>query len=201
MKFLLTLFKGPARNSGCMLGRTLAPVMLAALVAPSLVVPVTWARAAGAQEQGSAPCRLCSATGERSDDRPALPLRLEVQTRLEFDKVVFGGLGDARLALAPSGTATLSGAAQAAGARAMPGSVIIRGEPGRAVRVELPQSVQLFGEGRGSLRIDSIVTDLPAFPRIDDNGSLSFRFGGDLKISGDSDGAYRGSVEIVVEYL
>ena len=198
MKRLLTLFKGAARNQKGMSGHPLAPVLLAAFAAAGLAVPLTWARPALAQE---APCRLCAPGSQASDAAPAMPLRLEVQTRLEFDKVVFGGAGDARVALSPTGTISLSGAAAASGARPMPGSVLIRGEPGRAVRVELPRRVELFGEGRNAIRIESIVTDLPDFPRIDENGMLSFRFGGDLAISGDSDGAYRGSVEIVVEYL
>ena len=95
----------------------------------------------------------------------------------------------------------MAGAASATGARTMPGSVLIRGEPGHPVRVDLPRQVNLFGEGNGAIRIDSIVTDLPAFPRIGDDGTLSFRFGGDLRISGDGDGAYHGSIDIIVEYL
>lgn len=183
-----------------MLGRFLAPAMLAALVAAGFVVPITWATSARAQGPG-APCRLCRAESAPSADSVSTPLRLEVQTRLEFDKVVFAGLGEAQLILSPHGTVQLSGAASAAGARAMPGNVFIRGEPGRAVRIDLPRGVQLTGAGAGSIRIDSIVTDLPDFPRIGDDGTLSFRFGGDLRISGDSDGAYRGSIDIVVEYL
>ncbi len=133
--------------------------------------------------------------------RQTTPLRLEVQTRLEFDKIVFGGLGEAQVALSPSGAATMSGATSATGARAMPGSVLIRGEPGRMVRIDLPRQVQLLGEGNAAIRIERLVTDLPDFPLIGDDGTLSFRFGGDLRVSGDSDGAYRGSVEILVEYL
>jgi len=183
-----------------MVGHYLAPAMLVALVAAGLAVPVTWAAPASAQELG-APCRLCGADGGQKESARAEPLRLEVHTRLEFDKVVFAGLGEAQMSLSPHGSARLSGAASAAGARAMPGSVLIRGEPGRAVRIELPREVRLFGEGAGAIRIDSIVTDLADFPRIGDDGTLSFRFGGDLRISGDSDGAYRGSIDIVVEYL
>jgi len=69
------------------------------------------------------------------------------------------------------------------------------------VRVELPSQVMLFGAGTGSIRIDSLVTDLPSFPRIGDDGTLSFRFGGDLRMTGDSDGAYHGTIDITVEYL
>ena len=173
------------------------PPAFAALALAALGGPAT----ARAQEI-AAPCQLCG-TGAAAADliRPATPLRLEVQTRLEFDKIVFGGIGEAQVALSPGGAATMSGATTATGARAMPGSVLIRGEPGRAVRIDLPRQVDLFGEGNGAIRIERLVTDLPAFPRIGDDGSLSFRFGGDLRISGDSDGAYRGSIDIIVEYL
>ena len=182
------------------MGPKLALAMLVALFAAGFAVPVTWASRAVAQEL-SAPCRLCAAGEAAADTQSDKPLKLEVQTRLEFDKVVFAGLGEGQFLLSPQGTAHLSGAAAASGARAMPGSVMIRGEPGRAVRIELPGRVMLFGEGGSTIHIDSIVTDLPDFPRIADDGTLSFRFGGDLRISGDSDGAYRGSVDIVVEYL
>ena len=195
---MLTLFKDLTNSVALMSGHILAPKMLVALVAAGLVAPV----AAVAQDGVQAPCQLCGPDSVGpNESRPASPLRLEVLTRLEFDKVVFGGVGEALVALTPDGAPTMSGATAATGARAMPGSVMIRGEPGRAVRVDLPRQVQLFGEGSGAIRIDSIVTDLPSFPRIGDDGTLSFRFGGDLRISGDNDGAYRGTVDIVVEYL
>ena len=121
-----------AHSVGCMLGHCLAPKLLVALVAAGLVAPLAWPGTAMAQEAIVAPCRLCGPDSDAArDSRPAVPLRLEVQTRLEFDKVVFGGFGEALVALTPDGIATMSGAAAATGARAMPGSVLIRGEPGR----------------------------------------------------------------------
>lgn len=180
-----------------MLGHCLAPFSFVALVAAGLVMP-----GAAAAQDIAAPCRLCTPTADdQSDSRAVLPIRLEVATRLDFDKVVFSGLGEAQVALSPDGGSRMSGAAAATGSRAMPGSVVIRGEPGRAVRVELPRQVDLYGDGSGTIRIESIVTDLPSFPRIGDDGTLAFRFGGDLRISGDGDGAFRGSVDILVEYL
>jgi hypothetical protein len=179
-----------------MLGLRLVALPFVVLAATGLGVP------ARAQNSGTAPCRLCSATPDDSiNARPVTPLRLEVETRLDFDKIIFGGNGSAVLALSPGGATRLSGAATAAGARAMPGTVLVRGEPGRAVRIELPPEVRLFGDGSGSIRIDSLVTDLASFPRIGDDGTLSFRFGGDLRLSGDSDGAYRGTIDITIEYL
>ncbi len=154
-----------------------------------------------AQDASIAPCRLCSTTSsEILNARPAEPLRLQVESRLDFDKIVFEGTGSAMLVLSPDGAVQLSGAT-AAGARAMPGSVLIRGEPGRAVRIDLPGKVLLFGDGNGSISIDSLTTDLPSFPRIGADGTLSFRFGGDLRLGGESDGAFRGAIDIVVDYL
>lgn len=181
-----------------MLGPRLGRIAFVVLGAAGLVLPTLLS----AQDATVAPCRLCSpATSDESNARPVVPLRLEVETRLDFDKVVFEGNGTALVALSPDGIARLSGAAAAAGARAMPGTVLIRGEPGRAVRIDLPSQVSLFGAGTGSLRIDSLATDLPSFPRIGDDGTLSFRFGGDLRLTGDSDGAYHGTIDILVDYL
>jgi len=181
-----------------MSGLRLAVLPFVALFAAGLSVPA----GLSAQDAGLAPCRLCSKGSDSPlNAQPATPLRLQVESRLDFDKVVFEGNGSALLALSPDGTARLSGAAAAAGARTMPGTVLVRGEPGRAVRVDLPHQVELFGAGTGSIRIDSLVTDLPSFPRIGEDGTLSFRFGGDLRLTGDSDGAYRGTIDITVEYL
>lgn len=181
-----------------MSGLRFTHILSGALAAAGLVVPAP----GSTQDASLAPCRLCSADSADSlNARPAAPLRLQVETRLDFDKIVFEGTGSALIALSPDGVARLSGAATAAGARIMPGSVLIRGEPGRAVRVEMPGQVQLFGAGSGSIRIDSLATDLPSFPRIGDDGTLSFRFGGDLRLTGDSDGVYHGTIDIVVDYL
>ena len=198
MKSALTLLKGRSDNVAAMSGPCLSQILSVALAAAGLVMSAP----GRAQDAATAPCRLCSADpSAASNARPVVPLRLQVETRLDFDKIVFDGTGSAVIALSPDGVARLSGAATAAGARVLPGSVLIRGEPGRAVRVDLPRQVSLFGDGSGSLSITSLTTDLPSFPRIGDDGTLLFRFGGDLRLTGDSDGAYRGTIDIVVDYL
>ena len=198
MKSALTLLKRLTISIAAMSVPRLSLILSVTLVAAGLVVPAP----GRAQDGARAPCRLCSAApSDILNARPAVPLRLQVETRLDFDKIVFEGTGSALLALSPNGDVRLSGTATAAGARLMPGSVLIRGEPGRAVRVDFPGKVILFGEGNGSISIDSLTTDLPNFPRIGADGTLSFRFGGDLRISGDSDGAFRGAIDIVVDYL
>lgn len=111
-----------------MLGLRLARIASVVLAAAGLVVPASLS----AQDATVAPCRLCSATSNDSlNARPDAPLRLQVETRLDFDKVVFEGNGSALFALSPNGVSRLSGATAAAGARAMPGTVLIRGETAR----------------------------------------------------------------------
>jgi hypothetical protein len=83
----------------------------------------------------------------------------------------------------------------------MVGQASVRGEPGRTVRIELPSRIALYSLSGGRIAIDDIVSDLPPMPRLDASGRLSFRFGGRLNVTGDSEGQYRGDVPITVEYL
>jgi hypothetical protein len=129
-------------------------------------------------------------------------VRIEVQTRLDFDQlVVMDNAAPGTARLLPDGTASVSGSIGALSGRAMVGSVVVRGEPGRLVQIGLPDSIALYGIGGGSIRLDSLVTDLPAQPRLDSQGTLQFRFGGALHVEGSVDGDYRGDVPITVDYL
>lgn len=179
--------------AGAMMGRASALLLSMALLGGALAMP----GAAAGQ------CRLCSTPVTQMDSAGAGgAVRIEVQARLDFDKLVLvdgNGRGTARLL--PDGTASTSGSIGAIGGRAMVGNVIVRGEPGRLVRIGLPDSIALHGLAGGSIRLDSLVTDLPAQPRLDSQGSLQFRFGGALHIDGEVEGDYRGDVPITVDYL
>ena len=176
-----------------MTGRSLALLSLTALLGGALAMPAP----------APAQCRLCATpttavTGPVADQG----VRIEVQARLNFDQLVVmddAGLGTARLA--PDGSASTSGSIGLISARAMVGSVVVRGEPGRLVRITLPAAISLYGLRGGSIRLDSLETDLPAQPRLDSQGSLQFRFGGALHIQGNVDGDFRGDVPITVDYL
>ena len=176
-----------------MTGRSLALLSLVALLGGALAMPA----AAPAQ------CRLCTTpTTELSGPTAEQAVRIEVQARLNFDQIVVmddTGLGTARLS--PDGSASTSGSIGLISGRAMVGSVVVRGEPGRLVRINLPEAISLYGLGGGNIRLDSLVTDLPAQPRLDSQGSLQFRFGGALHIQGNVDGEFRGDVPITVDYL
>jgi len=78
--------------------------------------------------------------------------------------------------------------------------VLVHGDAGRAVRVEIPRRIELYSIGGGRMTLDDVTSDLPATPHLDAAGNLSFRFGGRLIVSGDADGQYRGDLPITVEY-
>ena len=164
-----------------------------ALVAGPFVLPA-WA---------VAQCRLCDRpTTEVTGDAADQPIRLEVQARLDFDQLILldaAAPGTARLL--PDGTSSVSGSIGALSGRAMVGSVVVRGEPGRLVRIGLPQEIQLHSISGGTIRVDSLSTDLPPTTRLDAQGSLQFRFGGALHVDGSVEGDYRGDVPITVDYL
>jgi hypothetical protein len=87
------------------------------------------------------------------------------------------------------------------GPRATVGTVLVHGAAGRALRVVLPHRIELYSLNGGHITLDQVTTDLPAIPRLDSAGNLSFRFGGRLVVTGNDDGQFRGDLPITVEYL
>lgn len=149
-----------------------------------------------------AQCRLCEKPTTAPEQQGAdAPARLEVEANLDFDRLILSAPGEGSATLMPDGSTQLSGTIAAISGRAMVGQVRVRGEPGRLVRIDLPGRIELNSISGGRVTIDEIATDLPPMPRLDSSGSLSFRFGGRLRTSGDADGQYSGEVPITVEYL
>ena len=176
-----------------MLGRISFPALFVALAASGLAAP-------GPAE---AQCRLCSTPTTTPDAKPddAKPIRLEVRTALDFDRLILLGPGSGQAILSPDGTRQTLGAIGGLSGRAVVAEVIIHGEPGRSVRVDLPRSIELYGLKGGSVRIDSLVSDLADLPVLDGAGQLKVRIGGELRVSGDIDGDFRGDVPVMVDYL
>jgi hypothetical protein len=128
-------------------------------------------------------------------------VELSIETSLNFDRLILSGEGQGAALIRPDGSSSAQGGVTGVSARAMVGSAVLHGEPGRAVRVELPKRIVLYSLSGGQITFDQVVSDLPSLPRLDSAGNLTFRFGGRLTISGDSDGQYRGDLPITVEYL
>ena len=175
-----------------MLGRTFALAMLPALLCGVFVV------AAPADAQ----CRLCDTkTTQRTEDE-SQGIKLEVQARLDFDQIILvdtSGHGTARLN--PDGSTATSGAIATLSPRAMVGSVSVRGEPGRTVQLGLPNEILLYGIKGGRIRLTRITSDVGTTGRLDSQGQLNFRFGGELQIEGEVEGDFRGDVPLTVDYL
>jgi hypothetical protein len=195
VKLSLTLFQRAVPSVTVVMGSY--PALLAAVALLGATGPVAPAPA----QDVAAPCRLCSPAEGSAGEAPAEPVQLTVEARLDFDQLILAGSGEGSAELLPDGARIARGSVTAISARAMAGEVSIRGEPGRQVRIELPGTIELIGFNGGSIRLESIRSDLPPLPKLDSNGRLSFRFGGIVRVSGDTDGEFRGDVRVNVEYF
>ena len=151
----------------------------------------------------SAQCLLCGQDGAATslaNRKAETPLRVEVETQLDMGRIAVGAMGG-EVELDPvSGARRLRGDVFDLGGFAVTGTVTVTGEPGAAVRVILPASVDLDGSHGRSARVSGLVTSLSAAPRLGPDGRLQFRFGGRLQIAGLDDGDYRGRIPVTVEY-
>lgn len=173
------------------MGRT-APLLSAAALAAAI---------AAAPSTSAAQCRLCASPSTApATTSGGGQVRLEIESSLDFDRLVLLGPGEGTATLRPDGGRETSGTVAALSGRAMVGSAIIRGEPGRSVRIRLPERIELTSQSGSRIALEGVVSDLPAAPRLDSTGILEFRFGGRLRVSGDAEGDYRGDVPITVEY-
>ncbi|NUQ18705.1 MAG: DUF4402 domain-containing protein [Sphingomonas sp.] len=146
-------------------------------------------------------CRLCekprTALSQATD---GVGIELEIETSLDFGRLILAGQGQGAAVIRPDGSNAAEGALAGVGPRAMVGSAVVHGSPGRAVRVELPHRIDLFSLHGGRITVDNVTSDLSSLPRLDSAGNLTFRFGGRVTVTGDSEGDYRGDMPITVEY-
>ena len=158
--------------------------------------------AAAVPQTAAAQCRLC--------DQPSMQLppesadgdvQLSIETSLDFDRLIFSGQGMGAATVRPDGSNSAEGIVTAVSPRATVGTIVVHGQPGRALRVDVPHRIELYSVSGGRVTLDQVTTDLPAMPRLDSAGNLSFRFGGRLVVTGDADGQFRGDLPITVEYL
>ena len=146
-------------------------------------------------------CRLCDKpTTSLSQSADGDGIALEIESSLDFDRLILAGAGQGAAVIRPDGTAAAQGALSGVSPRAMVGTAVVHGDPGRAVRVELPPRIDLYSVSGGRIAVDGVVSDLPSMPRLDSAGTLTFRFGGRVTITGDAEGDYRGNIPITVEY-
>jgi hypothetical protein len=153
--------------------------------------------AASAADAGDDACTTC-AMGEAGET--ATELRIEIRTELNFSRATVTGRGGKIRVDPQSGSRAVDGGVIDLGGMALAGSAVVHGSAGKMVRIEMPSTVRMSNARGGALTIRNLRTNLSAAPRLDGFGNLTFAFGGDLEISGDAYGDYRGRIPITAQY-
>jgi hypothetical protein len=136
-----------------------------------------------------------------AQDRQETPLQVEIRTQLDFSRAATAGTQGGQISVDPhNGARQVDGDIVDLGGSALAGSAIVRGEPGRTIRIDMPLSIRMTGTSGGMIVVTNLRTNLPPSPRLDGFGQLEFTFGGDLRISGNVAGTFRGRIPITAEY-
>jgi hypothetical protein len=154
----------------------------------------------GAQE---AVCRLCDAppSAKQSEEALRQPIRIEIETALDFSRVTQGASGDGEIGLDPqNGARRVSGSLSDLGGMALRGSARISGQPMQPVRITLPTRVELRSSTGAVAEVIDLQSDLGPAPMLGSDGQLRFSFGGRLRVKGRVSGSFRGSIPINADY-
>ena len=140
-------------------------------------------------------------TAASEGDLREIPISIDVITQLDFSRAAHTGQGDGGIALdAASGTKRIDGGLIDLGGYGLAGTAIVHGEPGRGVRIDMPGTITMSSSTGGQIEITNLRTNLSAAPRIDSFGQLAFSFGGNVRVTGDASGTFRGRIPITAEY-
>lgn len=152
---------------------------------------------------GDETCRLCtvSETTKPAETAREIPLTLEISTKLDFSRAALSGSGGGVIEIDPlSGSRHVDGGMIDLGGSALAGTAIVRGEPGRAVRIDMPTSARMTSSTGGVVEIAGLRTTLTGSPRLDQSGRLEFSFGGKLLVRGNMSGTFRARIPITAQY-
>ena len=168
------------------------PLALGALVA--LLLPV----------KGAAQCQLCpppTSMASKGLKAPPRPLSLTITADLDISRVAAGPAGGAVDLDPQSSMRVTQGAVVELGGMPFTGAVEVRGEPGAVIRIILPDRIVLTGDTGGEVVVTDLRTNLNPVAQIGGDGTLTFRFGGRMQVSGDQEGTFRGRIPITADYL
>jgi Domain of unknown function (DUF4402) len=152
---------------------------------------------------GDDSCRLCTASDitKQVETAREIPLTLEISTKLDFSRAALSGTGGGAIELDPlNGTRRVDGGMIDLGGSALAGTAVVRGEPGRAVRIDMPTSARMTSSTGGVVEIAGLRTTLSSQPRLDQSGRLEFSFGGKLLVRGNVSGTFRARIPITAQY-
>jgi Domain of unknown function (DUF4402) len=147
-------------------------------------------------------CRLCGPdTAPKAMPTSEVPLRIEVETALDFSRVALASSDGGDVAVdARSGNRKVAGGLIDLGGMALRGTVRLKGEPGRPVRIDLPTRIEMRSTTGATAQIYDLQTNLSPDPVLGPDGTLSFSFGGRLSVKGAVSGTFRGSIPITADY-
>jgi hypothetical protein len=151
-----------------------------------------------------AQCQLCaSEEAAVAAAKPAQrPIVITIEAGVDFSRIalVRTGLGGTATIDPSSGQRTLTGNLIGLSGVPVSGTVTIRGEPKQHVEVSFPTNALLYNSTGASYPLVNFRTTLKNNPKIGDDGTLRFTFGGTLQINGSAAGNFRGSIPVTVEY-
>jgi Domain of unknown function (DUF4402) len=148
-------------------------------------------------------CRLCTAStpSEQNIARREAPLTIEITTKLDFSRAALSGAGGGAIELDPQGGGRrIDGGLVDLGGSALAGTAVVRGEPGRTVRIDMPASARMSSSTGGVIEIAGMRTNIGAQARLDSAGRLEFAFGGRLLVKGNVSGTFRARIPITAQY-
>lgn len=147
-------------------------------------------------------CRLCNdqtvldANQTRTETAPVV----DIISGLAFNRTAQNGKGNGKISVNTDGGSAVNGGLIDLGGYAVAGTAVIKGAPGRHVRIELPDKVEMKSATGGRIEITNLRTNLALSPQLDNTGQLTFSFGGDLHVDGDISGKFRGRIAITAQY-
>ncbi len=149
-------------------------------------------------------CRLCEpqAKSEALPEKREIPVSIDITTRLSFSRTALAGDGrSGQITISPqNGGALVQGGLVDMGGFSLAGTAIVRGEPGRQIRIDLPRSISMTSPTGGVITLTNLQTNLSPAPRLDASGILTFSFGGALQVDGRVSGKFRGRIPITAQY-
>jgi hypothetical protein len=154
-----------------------------------------------------AQCRLCAASAQTgslsktTSGKPEIPLQIEITADLDFSRMALLSGSGGVVSIDPmTGNKQIRGSIANLGGMALHGEGRLTGEPGRSVRISLPERIQLSAANGSTAELEKLETNLPALTRLDQAGRLTFAFGGQLRVRGHASGQFRGRIVITADY-
>lgn len=152
---------------------------------------------------GEGPCLLCKVNDVSAEPFTAhdIPLSIEITTKLDFSRTALTQSGGGQIEVDPvNGRRQMNGGIVDLGGTAIAGTAVVRGTPGRMVRIDMPRFAHMTSSTGGMVEIADLRTSLIGTTRLNQQGRLDFSFGGKLVIRGNISGTFRARIPITAQY-